>query len=316
MASLAALGLNDPLDNPAILGEDVSIHEWMINRIKCDNITCSVLSNGLLYDLNAHVQSKKNQFSQYDHAKHLSRRQVAHILCFLMKRMSFEEVTRSIERGIWKRFPKEEPPTAVWKSGIEYIQKIGSGVPKTQAEDPSADTGSGAEARAAGDQVGGVRDTGGGEEGVSPQPAGHPSRASVSGGDGGEDPCADTGSGGDQVGGDRDDTGGGEEGVSLQPPAGHPSRATVPGGDAGAEREPGGDPVGRQDADLEIYGGFFLLKSARSTTWIIFRSRSGFRCRSRLWSGWCCRPWWRRGRFSILCIFFVLDLIKLTIVRI
>ena len=152
MASLASLGLNEPLDNPEILGEGVSIHEWMINRIKCDNITCSVLSNGFLYDLNAHVQFVQNQFSQSDHARQLSRRQVAHILCFLMKRMSFEDVTRSIVRGIWKRFPKEEPPTAVWKSGMDYIQKIGSEVPKTQAEDPSADTGSGAEARPAGDQ--------------------------------------------------------------------------------------------------------------------------------------------------------------------
>ena len=259
MASLESLGLDEPLKNPAILGKGVSIHEWLIHRIESDNLTHSVASNGLLYDLNELVPKRSIRHAQLDPARELSKRQMAHILCFFISRMSLEEVTNKIVRSILHKFPKEKPSTALWNSGIDYIQKIGPGVPKTQAEDPCADTGSGAEARAAGDQVGGVRDTGGGEEGVSPQPAGHPSRASVSGGDGGEDPCADTGSGGDQVGGDRDDTGGGEEGVSLQPPARHPSRATAPGGDAGAEREPGGDPVGRQDADLEIYGGFFLL---------------------------------------------------------
>ena len=126
MVSLEALGLNEPFKNPTILSKGVSIHEWLIDRIKSDNLTHTAASNGLLYDLNEHVPKRSIRHAQLDPTRELSKRQMAHILCFLISRMRFEEVTNKIVRSISHKFPKGEPPTALWKSGIDYIQKIGN----------------------------------------------------------------------------------------------------------------------------------------------------------------------------------------------
>ena len=87
MASLESLGLDEPLKNPAILGKGVSIHEWLIHRIESDNLTHSVASNGLLYDLNELVPKRSIRHAQLDPARELSKRQMAHNLFLKSKRI-------------------------------------------------------------------------------------------------------------------------------------------------------------------------------------------------------------------------------------
>ena len=66
MSALHSLGLDAAFENPAILGEGVSLYQWMINRIKSDNLTCSVVTNGLVHDLFCRVHIKKSRHDQHD----------------------------------------------------------------------------------------------------------------------------------------------------------------------------------------------------------------------------------------------------------
>ena len=120
MSALHTLGLDAAFENPAILGEGVSIYQWMINRIKSDNLTCSIVTNGLIHDLLCRVHIKKSRHDQHDPKRQLSKTQMCHILCFLICRMTLEEVTQKIVRAVWNKIPKEESPTDLW-AGIDFI---------------------------------------------------------------------------------------------------------------------------------------------------------------------------------------------------
>ena len=123
MATLNSLGLNEVFENPAILGEGISIHQWLISRIKVNNLTSSVVTNGLLFDLQSHVHIKRSRHDKHDPKRQLTKAEMTHILCFLICRMAFEEVTEKIVRGVWNKMPTEESPTALWKAGIDFIKK-------------------------------------------------------------------------------------------------------------------------------------------------------------------------------------------------
>ena len=80
MATLNSLGLNEVFENPAILGEGISIHQWLISRIKVNNLTSSVVTNGLLFDLQSHVHIKRSR-----HDKHDPKRQLTKVIFALNK---------------------------------------------------------------------------------------------------------------------------------------------------------------------------------------------------------------------------------------
>lgn len=134
MSALHSLGLDAAFENPAILGEGVSLYQWMINRIKSDNLTCSIVTNGLVHDLFCRVHIKKSRHDQHDPKRQFSKTQMCHILCFLICRMTSEEVTQKIERAVWKKIPKEQSPTDLW-TGIDFIKKQASGGATTIEEE-------------------------------------------------------------------------------------------------------------------------------------------------------------------------------------
>ena len=84
MSALHTLGLDAAFENPAILGEGVTIHQWMLNRIKCDNLTSSIVTNGLVHDLSRHVHVKTSRHHQHDPTRSISKAEMTHILCFLV----------------------------------------------------------------------------------------------------------------------------------------------------------------------------------------------------------------------------------------
>ena len=126
MSALQTLGLYAPFENQAVLGEGVTIYHWMINRIKCDNLTSSNVTNGLVLDLFHRVYIKKSRHDKHDPTKTLSKVEMTHILCFLISRMSLEDITAKIVLAVFKKIPKEEPPQALWMNGIAFIKKQAS----------------------------------------------------------------------------------------------------------------------------------------------------------------------------------------------
>ena len=163
MSALHTLGLDAAFENPAILGEGVTIHEWMLNRIKCDNLTSSIVTNGLVHDLSRHVHAKASRHHQHDPTRSISKAEMTHILCFLTSRMSMEEITASIVRGVTKRIPKEEPPDALW-TGIDFIKKQASVAGEGDGADERLDGGKGGESCVGGEGSGVRGDLGVGEE--------------------------------------------------------------------------------------------------------------------------------------------------------
>ena len=135
MSALRSLGLYEAFENEAILADRVSLYEWMISKIKSENMTSSSVTNALFHDLLACLQTKKSRFDQHDPKKQLTKAQIAHILSFMICRMNLDQVTPKLVRGIWNYVPKEQPPTDLWP-GIKYVKKQASeGTPTTGVEE-------------------------------------------------------------------------------------------------------------------------------------------------------------------------------------
>ena len=175
MLALSSLGLDGPFENPTILGEDESLHEWVIKRIKEKNLNYNSVTNGLLYDLLARLVVKKNQHGKdHDPKRQLTKAQVAHIVAFIICRMGLDEVTPKMVRGVWNYIPKEEPPNSLW-AGIASIKKRARGGAPITGECVSdgvkddnvggAGGGEGSLGGGAGDSVQHVADGGGGVTG-------------------------------------------------------------------------------------------------------------------------------------------------------
>ena len=172
MLALSSLGLDGPFENPTILGEDESLHEWVIKRIKEKNLNYNSVTNGLLYDLLARLVVKKNQHGKdHDPKRQLTKAQVTHIVAFMICRMGLDEVTPKIVRGVWNYIPQEEPPNSLW-AGIAFIKKRARGGAPITGECVSdgvkddnvggAGGGEGSLGGGAGDSVQHVADGGGG----------------------------------------------------------------------------------------------------------------------------------------------------------
>ena len=122
MSALHSLGLDGAFGNPSILGDGVSLHQWVINIIKENNLTSNSVTNGLLHDLLARLVMKHHRHAQHDPKRQLTKAHIAHIVGFMICRMGLEEVTPKVVRTVWNYMPKEEPPDALW-TGIDYIKK-------------------------------------------------------------------------------------------------------------------------------------------------------------------------------------------------
>ena len=122
MSALHSLGLYGAFGNPSILGDGVSLHQWVINIIKENNLTSNSVTNGLLHDLLARLVMKHHRHAQHDPKRQLTKAHIAHIVGFMICRMGLEEVTPKVVRTVWNYMPKEEPPDALW-TGIDYIKK-------------------------------------------------------------------------------------------------------------------------------------------------------------------------------------------------
>ena len=122
MSALHSLGLDGAFGNPSILGDGVSLHQWVINIIKENNLTSNSVTNGLLHDLLARLVMKHHRHAQHDPKRQLTKAHIAHIVGFMICRMGLEEVTPKFVRTVWNYIPKEEPPNALW-TGIDYIKK-------------------------------------------------------------------------------------------------------------------------------------------------------------------------------------------------
>ena len=122
MSALHSLGLDGAFGNPSILGDGVSLHQWVINIIKENNLTSNSVTNGLLHDLLARLVMKHHRHAQHDPKRQLTKAHIAHIVGFMICRMGLEEVTPKFVRTVWNYIPKEEPPDALW-TGIDYIKK-------------------------------------------------------------------------------------------------------------------------------------------------------------------------------------------------
>ena len=122
MSALHSLGLDGAFGNPSILGDGVSLHQWVINIIKENNLTSNSVTNGLLHDLLARLVMKHHRHAQHDPKRQLTKAHIAHIVGFMICRMGLEEVTPKVVRTVWNYIPKEEPPNALW-TGIDYIKK-------------------------------------------------------------------------------------------------------------------------------------------------------------------------------------------------
>ena len=116
------MGLDGAFGNPSILGDGVSLHQWVINIIKENNLTSNSVTNGLLHDLLARLVMKHHRHAQHDPKRQLTKAHIAHIVGFMICRMGLEEVTPKVVRTVWNYMPKEEPPDALW-TGIDYIKK-------------------------------------------------------------------------------------------------------------------------------------------------------------------------------------------------
>ena len=116
------MGLYGAFGNPSILGDGVSLHQWVINIIKENNLTSNSVTNGLLHDLLARLVMKHHRHAQHDPKRQLTKAHIAHIVGFMICRMGLEEVTPKVVRTVWNYMPKEEPPDALW-TGIDYIKK-------------------------------------------------------------------------------------------------------------------------------------------------------------------------------------------------
>ena len=122
MSALHSLGLYGAFGNPSILGDGVSLHQWVINIIKENNLNSKSVTNGLLHDLLARLVMKHHRHAQHDPKRQLTKAHIAHIVGFMICRMGLEEVTPKFVRTVWNYIPKEEPPDALW-TGIDYIKK-------------------------------------------------------------------------------------------------------------------------------------------------------------------------------------------------
>ena len=122
MSALHSLGLDGAFGNPSILGDGVSLHQWVINIIKENNLTSNSVTNGLLHDLLARLVMKHHRHAQHDPKRQLTKAHIAHIVGFMICRMGLEEVTPKVVRTVWNYIPKEEPPNALW-TGIDSIKK-------------------------------------------------------------------------------------------------------------------------------------------------------------------------------------------------
>ena len=93
---------------------------------QCDNLVSTNVTNGLVHDLFRRVYVKKNQHDRHDPRKQLSKVEMTHILCYLVARMSMEDVTANVVRAVFKKIPKEECPSDLWVTGIDFIKKLAS----------------------------------------------------------------------------------------------------------------------------------------------------------------------------------------------
>ena len=79
MSALHSLGLDGAFGNPSILGDGVSLHQWVINIIKENNLTSNSVTNGLLHDLLARLVMKHHRHAQHDPKRQLTKAHIAHI---------------------------------------------------------------------------------------------------------------------------------------------------------------------------------------------------------------------------------------------
>ena len=105
MSALHSLGLYGAFGNPSILGDGVSLHQWVINIIKENNLNSKSVTNGLLHDLLARLVMKHHRHAQHDPKRQLTKAHIAHIVGFMICRMGLEEVTPKFVRTVWNYIP-------------------------------------------------------------------------------------------------------------------------------------------------------------------------------------------------------------------
>ena len=102
------------------LGEGQSLCDWVLNTVDLENYTSKNVTNSFVTKLCDHVYIKRSRHDVIPKTK-LTRDEASYILCFMVCRMKIPDVSKNIQKGIWKRMPKKDSqPNDPWE-GIKFI---------------------------------------------------------------------------------------------------------------------------------------------------------------------------------------------------
>ena len=125
MSTLKRLGLGS-------YSGDQSLYDWLLSNFKSKHFGAEVVTYGLLTDLKGFLHLRRSRHDEETPPNRLSRKQLCHILIHLVIDISSENVTKSMEKGVWRRLTAKDKenhdPNELWAAGIEFIKKHSSGI--------------------------------------------------------------------------------------------------------------------------------------------------------------------------------------------
>ena len=138
MSTLKRLGLGS-------YSGDQSLYDWLLSNFKSKHFGAEVVTYGLLTDLKGFLHLRRSRHDEETPPNRLSRKQLCHILIHLVIDISSENVTKSMENGVFKRLTAKDKenhdPNELWAAGIEFIKKHSSGISGDTAPGEGDDAG-------------------------------------------------------------------------------------------------------------------------------------------------------------------------------
>ena len=118
--------------------EGTKLYDWLLSKFKSHNFCATDVTYGFVSDLQGLLQVKKSRHDVVDDDK-LLRKELCHLIIYLVARSDIGCVTDNIVRDVLKRLKVSDKdkhkPEDLWAQGINYIRKACDGYDGDAADD-------------------------------------------------------------------------------------------------------------------------------------------------------------------------------------